>query len=151
MAANVYYGNDMALSIQTEGGTSITVGVLKEIEIVAAAEHDDLYGADSVERETVKQREFGVNVTISHAKMDMTLIQEWLGGSGSSSTGMRDTSDPALFEITGSVTPAAGGTDKQAVVEEVNFPEMPILTVSEGEYETTELEGTGTRVTATGP
>lgn len=151
MAGNVYYGNDMVLSITTESGTTITVGVLKDVEIVAAAEHDHLYGGDSTKRQEVKRREFGVNVNVGFAKMDMTMIQEWLGGSGQSSTGFVDTSDPALFEVTGEVTPAGGGTNKKAVVKEVDFPEMPVMSVSEGEYETTELEGTGTDITATGP
>jgi hypothetical protein len=151
MAANVYYGNEMVLSITTEGGTSITTGVLKDVEIVAAVEHDELYGADSINRETIKQREFGVNVSVGHAKMDTALIQQWLGGSGASSTGMVDTADPALFEVTGEVTPDGGGTNKKAVVSKVGFPEMPILSVSEGEYETTELDGTGASITATGP
>lgn len=151
MAGNVYYGNDMSLTITTEAGTSITVGVLKDVEIIAAAEHDRLYGADSTKRQEVKRREFGVQVTAGHAKMDMTLIQQWLGGSGSSSTGFVDSTDPTLFEVTGQVTPAGGGTDKKAVVEEVDFPEMPVLSVTEGEFETTELEGEGAAITATGP
>lgn len=151
MAGNTYYGNDMVLSMTTETGTTITVGVLKDVEIVAAATHDDLYGADSTERQNVKRREHAVQVTIGFAKMDMTMIQQWLGGSGQSSTSFRDTSDPAQFEVTGEVTPAGGGSNKKAVVEEVDFEEMPVLSVTEGEWETTELEGTGTRLTATGP
>lgn len=151
MAANNYYGNDMVLSIDTEGGTTIPVGVLKDVEISATEEHDSLYGGDSVKRQEVKRREAGVNVSVGFAEMDMALIQQWLGGSGSTSTGFVDSSDPQLFQITGEVTPAGGGTNKKAVVDEVDFPEMPVISVTEGEFETTELEGTGTSITATGP
>jgi hypothetical protein len=151
MAKNVYYGNDMTLSIQTEGGTSIPVGVLKDVEVIAATEHDELYGADSTKRQTVKQREFGVDWSAGFASMDMALIQEWLGGSGSSSTSFVDTSDPQLFKIIGEVTPDGGSTNKKAVVDNANIPDMPVISVTEGEFETTELEGRASDITATGP
>jgi hypothetical protein len=151
MAAKSYYGNDMSLTVKTEAGTSLTVGVLKDVEIVPGVEVDELYGADSTKRQTAKQREFSVNVSVGVAQYDVTMIQEWLGGSGSSSTGFVDTTDLALFEITGQVTPTGGGTDLKGVVEEVYFPEMPVFSATEGEYVTEELEGTGKAITVTGP
>lgn len=151
MTAKTYYGNDMTLTVKTESGTSITVGVLKNVEIVDAVEQDDLYGANSIKRQATKQREFKVNVSVGYAKYDVALIQQWQGGSGASSTGVVDTSDPALFEITGEVTPTDGGTNLKGVVEEVRFPEMPVFSASEGEYVEWSGEGVGKDVTVTGP
>jgi hypothetical protein len=152
MTTNVYYGNDMTLSMETQESTPVTipVGVLKQVEITATAEHDHLYGADSIKREEVKRREFGVDVSVGFAKMDIVLIEEWLGGSGSAGGSVTDSSDPQLFQVTGGVTPAGGGTTKEAVVQNVDFPEVPVITASEGEYETTELEGTGETISVTG-
>lgn len=151
MAENAYYGNDLTLAIETGAGTSLPVGALKNVEITPGFEQDDLYGAESTKRQATKQREFSVSVSVGVAKYDVAMIQEWMGGSGSSSTGVEDTSDPALFQITGSVTPVGGGNDLEGVVDEVRFPEMPIFSASEGEFVTEELEGTGKDLTVTGP
>lgn len=151
MANQTYYGNDMALTIATSAGTDQPVGVLKDVEIVDAVEADELYGAESIKREAVKQREFKVNVSVGFAKYDVSMIQQWQGGSGASSTGMVDTSDPALFKVTGEVTPTGGGTNLKGVVTGVYFPEMPIFSASEGEYVTWEGEGVGKDITTTGP
>lgn len=151
MAQEEYHGRDMTISITTEAGTSITIGIFHECEIVGQVEVDEQYGADSIERQNVKQREHKVQVRGTIGGWDTALLQQWLGGSGASSTGMVDTSDPALFEVTGQVTPAGGSTDLKAVVEEVYFPEMPIFSLSEDAWAEKEIEGTGARATVTGP
>lgn len=151
MADNVYYGNEMSLTVKTSSGTSLSVGVLKDVSIIPGVEVDELYGADSIKRQSVKQREFSVQVTVGVASYDVTMIQEWLGGSGSSSTSIVDTADPAQFNVIGQVTPDGGSTDLKGDVSGVVFPEMPVFEASEGEFVTENIEGMGKNVTVTGP
>lgn len=152
MAANAYHGADGTISIQTMGGTSMTIGGLRGLNIVPGVEIDDLYTADSIERDDTKQRQLGVLVEATLVKLDVAFAQQWLGGSGSSSTKMKDTTDPALFQVTGQVTPSGGGTVKKAIVDEVRFPEFPLFAnISYDAWEETQLSGRGKNLTFTGP
>lgn len=152
MAEQAYHGADGTLAIQTMAGTSMNIGGLRGINIVPGVEVDDLYTADSIKREDSKQRQLGVLVECTIVKLDVAMAQEWLGGSGASSTGMVDTTDPALFQVTAEVTPAGGGTNKKAVVDDVRFPEFPLFAdISYDGWEETQLTGDGADVTLTGP
>lgn len=149
MAAERYHGADATISIQTAAGTSITVGKLQGVTITPGVELDKLYSADSIKRADVKQRQFEVSVEAEIAEFDVALIQQWQGGSGASSTGMVDTSDPAQFQVTGEVTPSDGGSNLKAVVEEVVFPEMPVFSTSMEEWMTKDISGAGKDLTTT--
>jgi len=98
---------------------------------------------DSSFRDTVKRYEHNVNVEITYAKFSVEAAQEWLGGEGATATASQDDSDPALFSIE-DVTPSADGTfERTAVVENVVFPEFPVVEGSYGEYEEWDLSGSG--------
>lgn len=154
MAEKAYWGDTMTLSTyETSAGTSLNVGVLQNVEIVPAFQTMEyLYGAESVKYDTEKQGEFQVTVTVGASKWDVVTIQQFLGGSGSSSTGLVDTSDPALFNITGEVTPADGtGTNLIAQVTRCSTSEMPVFTASRNEFIQNDITFTGQDITVTGP
>lgn len=146
MAAKSYWGDTMTLdTFQTTAGTSLTVGLLQDVEIIAGFDvFEYLYSADSVLFDTEKQGEFNVQVNVGVMKVDTALLQQWLGGSGASSTGVVDTSDPALFDITGSITPTDGsGTDLSVAVKRCSTDEMPLFSAARSEYVQWDITFTG--------
>lgn len=150
MAEKKYFGDDMTISMTTEGGTTINIGEAKGVTVTPNAEHVEMYSADSIKRSDVKRREFSVDVEIEIASWDVAMIQQWLGGSGASSTSVVDTTDPQLFSITGEVTPSDGSTNLKAVVDGVYFDEIPAFDASEGEWVTNNPSGVGKDLTLTG-
>lgn len=140
-------------TFEQSDATSLNVGLLQNVEIIAAFEtFEYLDSADSVKFETEKQGSFRVTVTVGAAKYDVATIQHWLGGSGASSTGLVDKSDPALFNITGEVTPTDGtATNLQAAVTRCSTDEIPIFSATMGEYIQQDVTFTGQDITVTGP
>lgn len=155
MAEHAYWGDTMQLTtFEQSDGTGLNVGVLQNVEILAGFDvFEYLYGADSVKFETEKQGEFRVNVNAGVSKIDVAVIQHWLGGSGASSTSLVDTSDPALFNITGQIEPADGtGTPFSAAVTRCSTDEMPIFSASRSEFVQWDMSFTGQDVgPVTGP
>ena len=137
MAAKAYWSDTMSLStFEQSDGTSLNVGLLQNVEIIPSFNvMEYLYSADSVLFETEKQGEFQVQVNVGVMKFDVATLQAWLGGSGASSTGVVDTSDPALFNITGTISPTDGtGTDLSVAVLRCSTDSMPIFSASRSEY-----------------
>lgn len=154
MASQSYWGDSMSLTTyeQTDG-TALNVGGLMDVEIIARYEtNEKLDTADSVKFDDEKQASFRVDVSIGTMKWDVATIQHWLGGSGTSSTGVVDTSNPALFNITGTVSPADGtATNLKAEVVRCSTDEMPIFSASKDEYIQHDVSFTGQDITVTGP
>jgi len=137
------WSNARTLSVQNAADTTVPIAGIQEVSIVPAYEHEELYTMDSSFRDTVKRYEHNVNVEITYAKFSVDAAQEWLGGEGATATASQDDSDPALFSIE-DVTPSADGTfERTAVVENVVFPEFPVVEGSYGEYEEWDLSGSG--------
>jgi len=141
--AESIWSNARTLSIQNSADESVPIAGIQEVSIVPAYEHEELYTMDSSFRDTVKRFEHNVNVEITYAKFAPDAAQEWLGGEGATATASQDDSDPALFTID-DVTPSSDGTfERTAVVENVVFPEFPVVEGSYGEYEEFDLSGSG--------
>jgi len=137
------WSNARTLSVQNSADTTVPIAGIQEVSIVPAYEHEELYTMDSSFRDTVKRYEHNVNVEITYAKFSVEAAQEWLGGEGATATASQDDSDPALFSIE-DVTPSADDTfERTAVVENVVFPEFPVVEGSYGEYEEWDLSGSG--------
>lgn len=152
MANAQYHGANASVTITRSDGTDLNAGELRGVTITPGFEHDEWYSADSVERGPVVRRNFSVAVEATIGAFDVSMIQAYLGGSGSTSTGLVDSSDPALFQVTGAVTPDGGGSDLQAVVDGVFFPELPVFSdVSHDAWVEESISGTGKNVTVTGP
>lgn len=137
MTEKSYWSDTMTLStFEQSDGTSLNVGLLQNVEIIPSFNvMEYLYSADSVLFETEKQGEFRVEVNIGVMEWDVATIQHWLGGSGASSTGIVDTSDPALFNIQGTISPTDGtGTDLDVTVKRCSTDSIPIFSASRSEY-----------------
>lgn len=148
MAVDRFFGDDMTLSVETDDAVSIPIGSLQNVELIATAEHIELDSADTTLREDVRKRNFGVDVTIGFAAFDIVMAQEWLSGDGTTTDGTyADSTEVRLFNITGAVSPADGGDDLDVVVDDVYFPNMPLMSESKGEWTVRNLTGRGRTVT----
>lgn len=140
------WSNAKVLSITNAADTDIPIAGIRDVTITPAYEHTELYTIDSTFREDVKRYEHNVNVEITYANFSLDLVQEWLGGEGSTATASQDTDDPALFQIEDVHTSADGGFERTASVTDVVIPELPVIEGSYGEFEEYSLSGSGKKL-----
>lgn len=153
MPTNRYWGEDVTLTIEI-GGTSITAGKAKSIAIDLSAEHADLFTPESLTRADVKRREVTVPVSLELVEWNEEIIQYWLGGDGTTSQTINETSEVAQFEVTAELnmtdhTGTTGDESIKAVVTGVDFEDLPVIPADEGEYSQMSLDGTGEGITVT--
>ncbi len=148
--ADPVFFNTGVLTVDTQGASAVGdddyLAGLKGITVTATYEIKKLYTTDSTFRETAKQYEHNVNVEIDTVHFNSEFVEEWLGGDGSSATESTDTSDPQLFKIE-VVSQTEDGLDRTVAVENIVFPEMPIIDGSQDEFEEFNLTGSGRKVT----
>jgi len=155
MSSNRYFGDDIATFSVEIDGTSVTAGKVKDVSIVVVGEHTNLFTADSVKREEVKRSEVTVDVEFTIVEFNEELAQYWLQGDGSTTSDtITDDSNVAQFDITVEQnmtdhTGESGDESLKADVSGVDFPEMPVLELAEGEFNEHTLSGTGDGVTVT--
>ena len=148
--AEPYFFSDAALTVTDPDNSDETVAIagLRGITLTPANETTELYTADSTFRETVKQYEHNVNVEIDYAFFDISAAQQWLGGQGTTSaTASTDTSDPMRFTVIRADPSADGDVTKDVEVENVVFPEFPLVDGSQDEFEEYGLSGSGRSIT----
>lgn len=138
--------NSKVLTVQNEADTDVPIAGIREVTITPAYETTELYTIDSTFREDVKRYEHNVNVEITYANFSLELAQEWLGGEGSTATASQDSADPTLFAIQDVHTSADGGFERTTAVEDVIFPEFPVVDGSYGEFEEYGLTGSGSQI-----
>ena len=141
--------DDGALTVQnSEDDSDIAIAGIRGITVTPAYETTELYTADSTFREVVKQYEHNVNVEIDYAFFNVEAAQQWLGGQGTTTaTASTDTSDPMLFNIERVDPSAKGGFERTTEVEQVVFPEFPVIDGSQSEFEEYGLSGSGRSIT----
>jgi hypothetical protein len=143
------WSNARVLSVQNSADTSVPIAGIREVTITPADEIQELYTMDSNFRENVKRYEHNVNVEITYAKFSLDLVQEWLGGEGSTATASQDSSDPTLFAIEDVSQSADGSFERTTAVTDVVIPEFPVIDGSYGEFEEYGITGTGRTVEVT--
>lgn len=153
MTEFAYWGDEMAITTyQTSSGTTLNIGALRGVEIIPSFQTTEvLYSADDVKFDTEAQGEFQVEVNVTAAKWDVATIQTWLGGSGTSSTSVVNTSDPTLFDITGEVTPKGSSTNLSADVTRCHTDSMPVFSAARNEFIENDITFIGQNLTVTGP
>lgn len=140
------FSNAKVLSVTNSAATSVPLAGIREVTITPAYEHTELYTIDSTFREDVKRYEHDVNVEITYANFSLDLAQEWLGGEGQTATASQDSSDPTLFQIEDVHTSSDGGFERTVAVDDVVFPEFPVIDASYGEFEEYGLTGSGKQI-----
>lgn len=156
MTTNRFFGDDLATFSVEVDGTTLTAGKVKDVSITLSGEHTNLFSADSVKRQEVKRSEVMVDVEFTIVEFDEALAQHWLqGDTSTTSQTINDDANVTQFDITLEQdmtepgTASGEATGLKAVVNGVDFPEMPVLELAEGEFNEHSLSGTGTSVTVT--
>jgi len=154
MPTDRYWGEDATLTVAHEDGTAVVVGMARNVSIRAAAEHVELYTPESILRQDVKRREVAIIVEMEFVEFDEDFAQMWLAGSSTGTTTITDDSDVALFDVTLEMdmtdhTGVANDESLKAIAEDVHFPEMPLVTLAQGEYVAHNVSGRGKSVTYT--
>jgi len=155
MPSNRFYGDDIAEFKVEIDATEVTAGAVTDVSIRGEAEHDEFFDPEEVTRGEVKRREVAVVVEFTIREFNEEIAQYWLGGDGSTtSTTISNTSNVAEFDVTFEQnmtdhTETSGDESLKAVVDNVHFPEMPILDMAQGEYNGHSLTGRGDGVTIT--
>lgn len=133
------------LDLQTEDQTqtSTPIAGIQNVELVPNVTIDQLRTADKIKIEEQKQHEALVNVNIGYSKWSNEVLEQWLGGAGSSATSWTDTSDPQKYEIDANFVSVGGDYELDVTVTGITFEEMPMIAASRGEFVQWDLEGTG--------
>lgn len=150
--SNRYFGDDATLTVE-HGGTAVAVAKARNVMVRAEAEHVELFSTESVTREDVKRREVRVVCEMEFVEFDEEFAQLWLGG-GTAQDTINDTTDVAVFDVTLEIDMTdhdgqSGSESLKAAVENVHFPEMPLASMTEGEYTAHNVTGRGDAVTYT--
>lgn len=138
-----WFGDTMTISAALEGGTSITIGKTQSVEIRLEAEETEYFSADSTLRDAVKHTERVPVINFAIGQWDVELHKQWLGGSGTASTGLVDDSNPQKFDFTGTVQAHDASNSWDVDVLGVTIPNLPLFTASRNEFLEEEFEGRG--------
>lgn len=122
------------LELSTSGGTTDYVAGVQGVTVEPEVSMEHLYTADSIKKETSKQHEFIANVEINYSIWDPEFVREWLGGEGSASGSMSDTSDPQEFEFSATFDSTGGDETVEMTVTEITFESIPAFDASRGEF-----------------
>jgi hypothetical protein len=147
--AEAVFSNEGVLTVENDSGTAVPIAGIRDVTITPGYETAELYTADSTFRDTVKQYEHSVEVEITYANFDIDAAQEWLGGEGATATASTDTNDPTLFSVEFVSQSADGGFERTAAAEKVVFPDFPVVSSTQDEFEEFDLSGTGKTVELT--
>jgi hypothetical protein len=147
--AEAVFSNEGVLTVENDSGTAVPIAGIRDVTITPGYETAELYTADSTFRDTVKQYEHSVEVEITYANFDIEAAQEWLGGEGATATASTDTNDPTLFSVEFVSQSADGSFERTAAAEKVVFPDFPVVSGTQDEFEEFDLSGTGKTVELT--
>lgn len=130
--------------------TGVTIAALKGVTVEPKYELVELYGMEDTERAAVARHSLKVAVTVKYAKWDATadtLFNQVVGVAGTSTSATRNIAP--VFTMTASFKSSDGSQFQKYTVTDVVFDGIPV-NMSENEFITRELSGTGAMVTATG-
>ncbi len=156
MPTEIYFGDDVTISAQIDGN-GVTIGKARSAMVRAEADHVELFTTASVTRDEVKRREVSIIVELEFVQFNEDIAQYWLSGDGTTtSTTLTDDTNVATFQVTiehlmTDHTGSTGDESLKAVIDNVHFPEMPLINAQEGEYAVKSLTGRGDGVTFTKP
>ena len=127
------------------GGTTTPVAGIQGVTLVPNVSIEQLYTGDSIKIEEQQQHEAAVDVGIEYALWDAeaSVVQQWLGGEGSTATSWTDTNDPQKFQISATWGSVGGDRTLDMTVTGITFEEMPVIDTEMGEYVSRDLSGTG--------
>lgn len=158
MAQTSFFADTLAVVYKTVEGTpqTLTVGVLKGVEIRAEWDHVELYGQESVFREDIARTNVRVTVNAKTSKFHPEMIGLILGtenadedidggvDAGNTMAEITDTNTCPLFDIWGTVT-GKNSEDYNVKVTNISWEGAP-WAAPEGEYMMNDLTGVGDKM-----
>ena len=150
MTAIGYHGNTATLSIATDGGTSMPIGWLQNVDITVEAEESEMTACGSIfiQDRRVFVRRVKVKAEINQIDEDLlfdVLAPSGTNVSGGTMTSMEDTNVVSLYDIISSVTDTSGNT-LTATVDDVDFKDLPIIIATKDDYVGWPIEGIGVQM-----
>ena len=150
MTAIGYHGNTATLSITTDGGTSMPIGWLQNVDITVEAEESEMTACGSIfiQDRRVFVRRVKVKAEINQIDEDLlfdVLAPSGTNVSGGTMTSMEDTNVVSLYDIISSVTDTSGNT-LTATVDDVDFKDLPIIIATKDDYVGWPIEGIGVQM-----
>lgn len=139
--------SDGTFSVETDTGSTDYVAGVQSVAISGGVNIERLFTADSIKIEEQKQSEATVNVEVGVSLWDYEFVREWLGGDGSASDTLTDTSDPQKFTLNVVTDSTGGDRTVDITVTGITFEEMPVLDASRGEFVEWSPSGTGEDMT----
>lgn len=158
MAQTSFFGDTLTVVFKTveTSPVSLTVGILKGVEIKVEWEHVELYGQETVFREDVARKNAKVSVNAKFAKFHPNVIGKILGTetadkdvdgeaeSGTTQASITDSNTVPLFDIWGTVTGKNAET-YDVKVTNIYWEGAP-WTAPDGEYSQVDLTGYGDKM-----
>jgi hypothetical protein len=158
MAQTSFFGDTLDVVYKTAAASpvTLTVGILKGVEIKTEWEHVELYGQDTVFREDVARKNVKVSVNAKFAKFHPNVIGKILGtenadqdidgetSSGNTMAEITDSNTVPLFDIWGTVT-GKNGEEYPVKVTNIYWENAP-WTAPDGEYSQVDLTGYGDKM-----
>jgi len=160
MVASFAFANK---GVVTVAGTStypsvVTLGVVKDVELVVSAEHVPLYGWSSILRQAVAKHTAKASVKVGYMKIDpvATTAAGWqffilnpTTATANTSGAMEDVNTVKLFTIVADFVFESGVT-LRGTCSNTYFPNFP-LKAAEGQWVKCDMTGEGSTVTFTNP
>lgn len=138
-----WFSDTATLTVEYDS-TDIPVGSLQSLEVRVEVEETEYYSGDTTLREAVRHTEKTPVVVFEIGAWDIELHKQWLGGDGTSSTGLTDTSDPQKFDIKTTISPVDDNTQSWNVdITGVTIPTLPFFSATRNEFVGNEFEGRG--------
>lgn len=148
--AEVYTLNDWTTLdlAEQDGDTSMAVAAIHNVSITLSMDRETLFTADSVKPLDKMHHSGVVPVEIEFARFTGDYVEQVLDGAGGqTATSWTDTSDPQLFDLDFTIPSRDGSQEASVTVTGIDFPELPILELSENEYAAWNLSGEGMDIT----
>jgi hypothetical protein len=159
VTTDTFFGNRGTLAVVGTNASpgSVTVGVLKGVEINVTFEHVELYGMGTILRADAQKHSAKVEVSIKFAKFDPTLTSSTffpyyilnVTGTTTPSGTIEDTNAEKFFTVTANWV-GTGGRKVQAAVSNVYFESFP-MPMPENDFVVLDLKGYGDGITFTNP
>lgn len=132
---------------ETDSDSSTPVAGIQSVTVTPEVSIEALYTGDSTKRADKFQHEHVAQVEIGYSFFDGVVVEEWLGGAGTSAGDWADSSDPQNYEISGDFRSRDGSQSLSFTVEGLVFPSMPIFDAARGEYAQWDLQGEADDIT----
>lgn len=140
MAEKVFRGQTATVSIETDSGTDVVVGVLQDFEVSVEFDDEELLG-QSIKIVDRQRTRVGVNITASFASFDVEGIKDIIGYDDSNEE-IEDTPQPPRFKVTVDAESVDGTETLNGDVTDVIFSELS-LSWGNDDYITEDLTGEG--------